>query len=113
MINQEPEETAVRLATLLSTVMNGVAVLDASSVLQATDHDELRSTLLWIADEMGWVGTIVGSMGGLSWPSDAQDRIERLRNVAGGWAPSTPPPSNLLDTARRCLAMLQPSTGTP
>ncbi len=113
MTNQEPEETPVRVATLLSTVMNVAAVLHNFAALQATDQGELRSTLLWVADEMIWVGTIAGSMDGLSWPSDAQDRIEHLRTVASAWDPVTPPPSGLLDSARECLGMLQPSTRTP
>jgi hypothetical protein len=112
MANQVTEDAAVRVATLLSTVMNVVGVLDNAPVLQATDQGELRSTLLWIADEMGWTETIAGSLGGLSLPLDARDRIECLRSAAGGWDPLTPPPSALLDAARECLGMLQPSTRT-
>jgi len=93
--------------------MNVAAILDNAPILQATDGGELRSTLLWIVDEMDWLGTIAGSMSGLSWPLDAPDRIERLRTVANAWDPFTPPPVNVLDSARKCLGILQPTQTTP
>jgi hypothetical protein len=105
------EDTAIRLATVLSTVMNVMAVLHNEPALQASDPVELRSTLLWIVDEMAWVASVHarGTTAGLSWPSDAQERIERLRTVASAWEPVGSPPSEVLDTARDCLAILQPS----
>jgi hypothetical protein len=106
---EEPGEAAVRIATLLSAVMNVAAILDSDPGLHATDRGELRSTLLWAADELEWVGTIAGSVAGLSWPSDGQDRIERLRTLAGAWDPIAPPPPGVLEAARGCLGMLQPS----
>jgi hypothetical protein len=110
---QEPEETAVRVATLLSTVMNVAAILANAPLLQATDGAELRSTLLGIADEMEWVGTIAGSIAGLSWPSDAQDRIDLLRAVTGAWNPASPPPPDMLDVARACVGLFQPGSARP
>ncbi len=110
---QEPEETAVRIATVLSTVMNVASILDNDPALDRIDRGELRSALLWTAAELGWVGTIAGSIGGLSWPSDAQDRIERLRRLADPWDPVAPPPPEMLEAARACLGLLQPSAAMP
>jgi hypothetical protein len=113
MSTEEPGETAVRIATLLSAVMNVAAILDNDPALHATDRGELRSTLLWTADELKWVGTIAGSVAGLSWPSDGQDRIERLRILVGAWDPVAPPPPEVLEAVRWCLGMLQPSAANP
>jgi hypothetical protein len=113
MSTQEPEESAVRVATLVSTAMNVAALLAVDPALQTTDRGELRSTLLWAADEMDWIGTLAGSMAGLSWPSDAPVRIERLRAEAGAWDPAGPPPAGLLGAARTCLGVLVPGAGTP
>ena len=105
-----PEEIATRMATVLSTVVNMAAALRDELALRARDPVELRSTLLWIADEMGWVASVVarGSTAGMSWPSDSRERIDRLRATAGAWDPVSPPSAEVLDAARRCLAILQP-----
>jgi hypothetical protein len=103
------EDAAIRLATVLSTVMNVMAILHNPPALQASDPVELRSTFLWIADEMSWIASVRGTMAGLSWPSDAQERIERFRAAASAWDPAGPPPPDVLDSARHCLGILQPS----
>src|SRR4051812_19375691 len=104
------EKAAIRAAELLSMVMNLTAILHHESALGASDPAELRSSLLWIADEMSWLASDVvrGSTAGVSWPTDAQERIEHLRAVAGAWDPVGPPPPQVLDTARDCLGILQP-----
>jgi hypothetical protein len=114
MSTEEPGETAVRIAALSSTVMNLAAIVDDDPAsLDATERGELRSTLLWAADELGWVGTIAGSVAGLSWPSDGQDRIERLRTIARAWDPLAQPPPEVLEAARECIRMLLPSALNP
>ena len=105
------EEVAIRIATVLSTVMNVTATLHNEPVLQASDPVALRSTFLWIVDEMSWMISVGApdATSGIAWPSDAQERIERFRAVAGSWDPVGPPPPEVLDTARDCLAILQRS----
>jgi hypothetical protein len=102
------EDAAIRMATVLSTVMNVMAILHNEPALQASDPVEMRSTFLWIVDEMSWIASVRGTMAGLSWPSDADERIERLRTVASAWDPAGPVPLDVLDSARHCLGILQP-----
>jgi hypothetical protein len=106
-----PDEAAIRAAELLSMVMNLTAVLHHAPALEASDPAELRSSLLWVVDEMTWLASQVvrGLIGGVSWPPDAQQRIEHLRDVAGAWDPVDPPPPEVLDAARGCLGILQPT----
>lgn len=109
------EDAAIRIATLLSTVMNVGVILQDENALRASAPVELRATLLWIVDEMCWLASSVtrGSMAGISWPADAQARIERLRTVAESWDPVDPPPAEVTSRARDCLGILQPSAETP
>ena len=102
------EDAAIRIATVLSTMMNVMTILHNRPALQASDPGELRSTLLWIVDEMTWIASVRATMAGLSWPSDAQERIERLRTAARAWDPARPLPPDVLDSARHCLGILQP-----
>jgi hypothetical protein len=110
MANEKPEETAVRIATLLSNAMNLAAILDNASVLETIDLGELRSTLLSIADELTWVGTVAEAVDGLVWAADAEQRIERLRAAATAWELTGAPPAAVLDAARACCALLRSST---
>lgn len=105
-----PEESAVRIATVLCTVMNLAALLHDGPALEAIDPLELRSTLMWVVDEMCWMGSVVagGLTEGISWPADAQERIERLRVMAGTWDPSGPPARELVSAALDCMRILQP-----
>jgi hypothetical protein len=105
MSSQELEESAVRMAMLLSTVMNMAAILANDPTLHSTDRSEFRSTLLWIANELNWARTIPGSV---VWPSDAEDRITLLRDLADPWDPVVAPSAEMLSAAHNCLGMLQP-----
>jgi len=78
----------------------------------SADRGELRSALLWTAGEMAWMETTLGTVEGQSWPADALDRIERLRLLAGAWDPAAPPPSDLLEATRSCVAVFQPAIVT-
>jgi hypothetical protein len=104
------EDVAVRMATLVTTVMNVAGTLGDDALLQRCEPAELRSTLLEIADEMAWLGSGVaaGEVGGVTWPEDAAERIERLRSAATAWSPAGPPPVEVREAARRCLGILQP-----
>jgi hypothetical protein len=88
--------------------MNAMAILHNEPGRQATDPVKLRSTFLWIVDEMSWIASVHGTMAGLSWPSDAQERIERLRSAASAWNPARPLPPDVVDSAQHCLEILQP-----
>ena len=112
MPTPDPAETALRIAPLISTALNVGALFANDPEAHTTDRRELRSVLLWTADKMAWMGTVVGTVAGISWPADAPDRIERLRLLAGAWDPAAPPPSDLLEAARTCVAVLQPTTVT-
>lgn len=105
------EETAIRLATVLSTAMNVAFTLNNESLLLTSNHAELRSTLLWLVEEMSWIRSSVvpEAASTISWPSDGQERIDRLRAVASAWDPVGPPPSEVLSCARDFLGMLVPS----
>jgi hypothetical protein len=109
-----PEQSAARLAEALCDVMNVTAILHNEPALHARDPVELRSALLRIVDEMTWVASIVahGSTAGITWPPDADVRIERLRAIAGAWDPIDPPPPSVLDAARDCLMILLPTQAT-
>lgn len=109
------EDSAVRVATVLSTAMNVAAVLDNEPALRASSHVELRSTLLWIVDELSWMLSDVAREGvsSISWPSDAQERIDRLRTVASAWDPVGSPTSEVVFSARSCLGLLVPSASIP
>lgn len=102
------EDSAVRVATLLSAVMNVAAVLNHEPALLAEEPTKLRSTLLWIADEMSWIVADVAGAGksSLTLPSDASERIDRLRKVASGWVPVDSPPPEVVGSARSCLGIL-------
>lgn len=106
-----PEKAAIRAAALLSMVMNLTAVLHHAPALDASDPAELRSSLLWIVDEMSWLAFDVerGLIAGVSWPPDTQKRIEHLRDVASAWEPIGPPSPEVLHAARDCLGILQPT----
>lgn len=105
------EEHAIRLAEVLCDVMNVTAILHNESALPASDPVELRSALLQIVEGMTWVASRVakGMTAGIWWPPDADQRIERLRAALGTWDPTHPPPAGLLQTARDCLKILQPT----
>ena len=106
-----PQESAVRLANAICDVMNMTAILHNEPVLQASDPVELRSALLQIVDEMTWVASDVadGRTAGITWSPDAQERIEHLRAALDAWEPVHPPPPSVLDAARDCLVILQPT----
>jgi hypothetical protein len=95
--------------------MNVAAVLNNEPALLASNHIELRSTLLWIVDELSWMLSDVAREGAssISWPSDAQERIDRLRTVATAWDPVGSPSSEVLCSARNCLGLLVPSAPAP
>jgi hypothetical protein len=106
------EDLARRIAAILTAAMNLTAILDNAPILQATDPVELRSALSEIADEITWLASVIarGSIEGLaSWPPDADARLERLRDALGAWNPANPPPPEVLEAARECLKMLQPT----
>jgi hypothetical protein len=91
--------------------MNLAAILNDEPALLASDRVDLRSTLLWIVDEISWMlsdGAREGASS-ISWPSDAQERIDRLRAVATAWDPVGSPPSEIVSSARNCLGMLVPA----
>ena len=112
---RSPEEPAIRLATLASVAMNVAAVLDNEPAPEASDCARPRSELMWIVDEMAWVAPVVagGSVQGLAWPSDARERLERLRTLAGAWDPSAKPPPAVVDAARDCFTLLWPAGAMP
>jgi Uma2 family endonuclease len=105
------EETAIRVATLVATVLNVSALLEDAPALAARDLVELRSTLLGIVEEMIWLESLIasGSTKGIPWPSGANERIERLRTTATAWTPIGAPPADVRDAARDCLRILQPT----
>ena len=105
------EESASRLAEFLCDVMNMTAILHNEPALQASDPVELRSALGQIVEGLTWVASVVadGRTAGISWPPDAEERIERLRGALGAWDPVHPPSSRVLDAARSCLRILQPA----
>jgi hypothetical protein len=105
------EDSAVRIATILSTAMNIAAILDNDSALTAINAADLRSTLLWIVDEMSWMLSEVAVEGAssVSWPSDAGARIDGLRAHASAWDAAGAPPSGLVSAARSCLGLLTPT----
>ena len=102
------EDVALRIAALLPAIMNLSSTLDNEPELVAIDPVELRSTLLWVVDEMCWLASVREMIAGLSWPSDAQARIDRLRAAASVWAAASPVPRDILDTTRQCLEILHP-----
>jgi hypothetical protein len=103
-------DSAVRLATLMTTVMNLAPLLVDEAAGGGCDPADLRTTLLEVAEEMDWVGSLVGKgmAGGIQWPADASQRIERLRAVAAAWDPLGPLPGDVREAARGCLGILQP-----
>ena len=109
------EDSAVRIATVLSAAMNVATVLNNEPALRASSHVELRSTLLWIVDELSWMRSDVAGEGAssISWPTDAQERIDRLRAVASAWDPVGSPTSEVVFSARSCLGLLVPSAYAP
>ncbi len=105
------EYSAVRIATTLSTAMNVAAILDNEPTLLASNQVELRATLLWLVDEMAWMlsdGARDG-VSSISWPADAQERIDRLRTVVRAWDPVGSPSSEVVGSARTCIGFLVPS----
>jgi hypothetical protein len=64
---------------------------------------------------MEWLGVVVASRltAGISWPSDALDRVERLRATAGAWDPVAPASPDVLNAALDCIRILQPGAGKP
>lgn len=104
------EETALRLAEIVSAVMNLNALVHDEATLASIDPAELRSEFLSLADELIWLGSVVasGTTAGISWPSDAGQRIERLRALARGWDSAGPPPAEVVSAAQECLAIVQP-----
>ena len=104
------EDSAVRVATVLSAAMNVAAVLNHEPALVAEDPAELKSTLLWIADEMSWIVADVAGAGksSLTLPPDAQDRIDRFRLAVNAWDPIGPLPSGVAICSQVCLGMLVP-----
>jgi hypothetical protein len=107
-----PEEIAVRVATLLSTVMNTTAILHDSALLLASDPADLRATLLWIVEELRWLGPMVssGSVAEISWPADTEAKLDRLSVAVTGWDTRHPLTQETFDSAVACLAILQPTT---
>jgi|SRR5580700_6074860 hypothetical protein len=103
-----PEETAIRIATVVSMAMNVTAMLDDQAALSTIDPIDLRSMCLQFVDEMCWLASIVarGTTAGISWPADAQERIERLRSAASAWDAIGPPPPVVMDAARRCFGII-------
>lgn len=102
------EDAAVRIATVLSTAMNVAAILNHDPAPPASSSIELRSTLLWLVEEMSWMLSDFAREGtsSIAWPSDAQERIDRLRTVASAWDPVASPPSEVVGSARSCLGIL-------
>jgi hypothetical protein len=115
VIIMSTEDVEVRLATLMTTVMNIAGMLADEALLHRCEPTELRSTLLEVADEMVWLGSRVaaGKVGGVTWPEDAEERIERLRFAAAAWGPAGLPPAEVREAARRCLGILQPGLAQP
>lgn len=105
------EESAERIATILSEAMNLSAVVNNEPALLASNYVELRAKLLWFVDEMSWLASDLAreAASTLSWPPDAQPRIDHLRAVATAWEPANLPPSKVVQSARDCLRMLMPS----
>lgn len=107
------EDIAVRVAEIVSAVMNLSAAVHDEGALQTIDPGELRAELLSIADELTWLGAIVasGSTVGISWPQNARERIERFRAALTAWDAAGPPTVDVVTASRDCLAIIQPSTG--
>ena len=104
------EDSAVRIATVMSIAMNLASILNNEPALLASNSVDLRSTLLWIVDEMSWMLSDFAQEGAssIAWPSDAQERIDHLRTVASAWDPVASPPSEVMSSARNCLRILVP-----
>ena len=94
--------------------MNIAAILNNELTLLASNHVELRSTLLWLVDEMAWMLSDCARDGvsSISWPSDAQARIDRLRPVVSSWDPICSPSAEVVGSARSCLGLLMPFAHT-
>lgn len=103
------EDTARRMAELLSDVMNITAIVHDELALKATDPAELRAALVRIVEEMTWLAPVVarGSIAGITWPPDGQTRVEALRAAADAWNPIHPPPPGVLSAAQDCLSIVQ------
>ena len=108
------EDSAVRIATVLSLAMNVAAILNNEPARLASNRVELRSTLLWLVDEMAWMLSdgARDEISSISWPSDAQARIDRLRTVVSSWDPIGSPSAEVVGSARSCLGLLMPSAYT-
>lgn len=106
-----PKDLARRVAGVLCDVMNMAAVLHNESILESSDPAELRASLLSTIDGMTWIGSMnsPGVFEGLTWPPDAEERIERFRAAVTAWNPAEPLPPSVLEAARQGLVILSPS----
>jgi hypothetical protein len=107
----QPKDLARRAAEVLCDVMNLAAALHNESVIESSDPAELRSALLRALDGMTWIGSIGGSgaFEGLTWPPDAEERLDCLRAALAAWSPLEPVPASVLEAAQRGLVILGPS----
>jgi hypothetical protein len=103
-----PDDRARQVAEVLCDVMNIAAVLHDESTLAASDPAELRAALLRAVDQMTRLGSIDG-LEGITWPPDAEARLERLRAAVTAWNPAGPLPPSVLEAARQGLVILSPS----
>ena len=101
-------DPSVRISTVLTKTMNTTAILHNDELLQSTDPIDLKLVLLWLADELRWLLSLGSSVGGLSPPVDAQERIDRLCSSLRASSIADPLTADELDQARSCLAILQP-----
>ena len=104
-----PEDRACQVAEVLCDVMNMAAVLHDESVLAASDPAELRAALLRAVDHMTWLRSI-DNVEGITWPPDAEERIERLRAALVAWSPVGPLPPSVVEAAQHGLVILPPAT---
>lgn len=106
-----PKDLARRVAEVFCDVMNMAAIVHDESLIESSDPAELRIALLRALDGMTWIGSIGGPgvFEGLTWPPDAEERLERLRAALTAWSPVGPLPPSVLEAARQGLVILRPS----
>lgn len=106
-----PKDLTRRVAGILCDVMNMAAVLHDESIVESSDPAELRAALLRALDGMTWIGSIGGPdvFEGLTWPPDAEERLERFRTALAAWNPNVPLPPSTLEAARQGLVILGPA----
>jgi len=101
---------AARAAVLVSTAMNVAALLHNEGAWRGVDLAELRSVLTSFVNDLRWLRskTEMGLLVGITWPEDAQARIDTSAQLVDAWDPSELPSPDLLDAMQGACRLIQP-----